>query len=157
MNSADFIGVCLTAPQLRYSQGNQTPIAEFVVAVPNPKKDEPPCQFPVVTYGKTAEVVNQHVKPGMELKLQGRVQIDKVEHEDGTKDSVASIQARYINSLQTIFDATTAMAKTEPAAAPQPTPVAPPAPAPVAAGSVAPPVGSSAANPADPNYDSIPF
>lgn len=154
MNSADFIGVCLTAPQLRYSQNNQTPIAEFVVAVPSPKKDDPPCQFPVVTYGKTAEAVNQHVKPGMELKLQGRVQIDKVEHPDGTKDSVATIQARFVNSLQTIFDATTALASTPPAPAPTaPAPAPTPAPAGVGAAGYETPTAPGGG----PSLDEIPF
>ena len=145
MNNGDFIGLVLTDPATRFTD-NQTPIAEFMVAIPSVKTDDPPGRFTVVSKGKLAEAVQQNVKTGMSLKIQGRIRIDTVDNPAGYKEKVATIQAARINSLKAIADATSNLASVRPAQQQAPAPVAPPAPSPA-------PVAQGQAT----NYDEIPF
>lgn len=145
MNNGDFIGLALTDPATRFTD-NQTPVAEFMVAIPSTKTDDPPGRFTVFCYGRLAEAVQQNVKAGLSLKIQGRIRIDTVDNPAGYKEKVATIQAGRINSLKVIADATSKLVSGSPAQQQAPAPVAPPAPSPA-------PVAQGQAT----NYDDIPF
>ncbi len=66
---------------------NQTPVAEFGMAMNRKFKDkEETCFVDVCAYGKTAETLNQYMKKGMPLHVEGRLHYSQWE-KDGQKRS----------------------------------------------------------------------
>jgi single-stranded DNA-binding protein len=65
----------LEAPQVRYTQDNQTPVAEMVVRFDGLRPDDPPGQLKVVGWGNLAQDLQNRIQPGQRLVLEGRMRI----------------------------------------------------------------------------------
>jgi single-stranded DNA-binding protein len=76
----------LEAPQLRYTQDNQTPVAEMVVQVEGLRPDDPPGQLKVVGWGNLAQDLQNRVQPGQRLVIEGRLRISTLTRQDGMKE-----------------------------------------------------------------------
>jgi single-stranded DNA-binding protein len=151
----------LEAPQVRYTQDNQTPVAEMLVQIEGLRPDDPPGQLKVVGWGNLAQDLQNRVQPGQRMVLEGRLRMSTVSRQDGVKEKRAEFTLARLHPLGT-------PASLAPAAAPVPVPpspqparraAAPPA-APTAQPAVAPPQPSWNASPLVPDLpddDDIPF
>ena len=134
----------LEAPQVRYTQDNQTPVAEMAVQIDGLRPDDPPGQIKVVGWGSLAQDLQGRVQVGQRLVLEGRLRMNTVTRQDGVKEKRAEFTLSRLHPLMAgagaaPASAPAAMAAPAPrSAAPAPTRVAAraAAPAPVAAAEV---------------------
>ena len=79
----------LEAPTLRYTQDNQTPIAEMAVRFDGLRPDDPPGQLKVVGWGNLAQDLQNRVQVGQMLIIEGRLRMNTVPRQDGMKEKRA--------------------------------------------------------------------
>ena len=96
MNSVVLIGRLARDPELRYTPSTNTPITQITVAVDRPTQQgqERQADFIRVTvFGRQAETVNQFLRKGRQVAVQGRIQTGSYKNRDGqtvyTTDVVA--------------------------------------------------------------------
>lgn len=146
----------LEAPQVRYTQDNQTPIAEMLVQVEGLRPDDPPGQLKVVGWGNLAQDLQNRVQPGQRLVLEGRLRMNTVTRNDGIKEKRAEFT---LSRLHPLGGGGLPAAAAAPAAAPRQAAAAPRAAAAPAA--AAPPLPTWNASPLVPDLpegdDDIPF
>ncbi|WP_114991599.1 single-stranded DNA-binding protein [Synechococcus sp. UW179A] len=118
----------LQAPTLRYTQDNQTPIAEMEVGFDALRPDDPRGQLKVVGWGNLAQDLQNRVQVGQRLLIEGRLRMNTVPRQDGTKEKRAEFTLARLHPL-TAGAGATAQAqpvaavpakRTEAAAAPAP-------------------------------------
>ena len=153
----------LEAPQVRYTQDNQTPVAEMAVQFDGLRPDDPAGQLKVVGWGSLAQDLQNRVQVGQRLLVEGRLRMNTVTRQDGVKEKRAEFT---LSRLHPMAGATDGVGSTPPAPAPAPRSAAPrpvsaaaAAPAPVAAAAPQPPAWN--ASPLVPDLpegeDEIPF
>ena len=76
-------------PIVRFTQDNKTPIAETVVEFDSLRADDPPCVIKVVGWGKLAEELQNTVQINSKLVIEGRLRMNTVSRQDGTKEKRA--------------------------------------------------------------------
>ena len=151
----------LEAPQLRYTQDNQTPVAEMAVQLDGLRPDDPPGQLKVVGWGSLAQDLQNRVQVGQRLVLEGRLRMNTVTRQDGVKEKRAELTLARLHPLPGGGSGATTMAPPAPA----PARAAAPAPArraaPAAAAAPAPEPATWNASPLVPDLpdgdDEIPF
>ena len=79
----------LEAPQVRYTQDNQTPVAEMTVRFEGLRLEDPAGQIKVVGWGSLAQDLQNRVEPGQRLLLEGRLRMNTVTRPDGVKEKRA--------------------------------------------------------------------
>ena len=79
----------LEAPQIRYTQDNQTPVAEMAVRFDGLRPDDPQGQIRVVGWGSLAQDLQNRVQVGQRLVLEGRLRMNTVSRPDGVKEKRA--------------------------------------------------------------------
>ena len=79
----------LEVPEVRYTQDNQTPVAEMAVQVDGLRPDDPPGQLKVVGWGNLAQDLQNRVQVGQRLVLEGRLRMSTVARKDGLKEKRA--------------------------------------------------------------------
>ncbi len=79
----------LQAPTLRYTQDNQTPIAEMDVSFDALRPDDPKGVLKVVGWGNLAQDLQNRVQVGQRLLIEGRLRMNTVPRQDGTKEKRA--------------------------------------------------------------------
>ena len=79
----------LEAPQVRYTQDNQTPVAEMAVQFDGLRPDDPPGQLKVVGWGSLAQELQNRVQVGQRLMVEGRLRMNTVTRQDGVKEKRA--------------------------------------------------------------------
>jgi single-stranded DNA-binding protein len=157
----------LEAPQVRYTQDNQTPVAEMAVQIDGLRPDDPPGQLKVVGWGNLAQELQNRVQVGQRLMLEGRLRMNTVTRQDGVKEKRAEFTLARLHGMgpgATSSPAVNPAAATAPApqrrapaAAPPSTP-APANPAPAAPAGAQPPTwNTSPLVPDLPDDDDIPF
>ena len=97
MNSVVIIGRVCADPEIRWGQGNE-PVAfgNYTLAVDRPaaKGKEPITDFIYVkVVGKTAEFAEKYLRKGMKIAIEGRLQVDRYEDNNGNKRSTTYVQA----------------------------------------------------------------
>ncbi len=91
-NKIILMGNLTRDPQLSYLP-SQTPVCEIGLAVnhrwrtPDGQQREDVCFIDCRSYGKQAEVLNQYMRKGQPLLVEGRLQLDQWESQDGQKKS----------------------------------------------------------------------
>jgi single-stranded DNA-binding protein len=123
----------LEAPQVRYTQDNQTPVAEMAVQMDGLRPDDPPGQLKVVGWGNLAQDLQNRVQVGQRLVVEGRLRMNTVTRQDGVKEKRAEFTLARLHAL----GAATAPGSATPGPASQPRPAAP-APVRAAAPAAAP-------------------
>jgi single-strand DNA-binding protein len=129
----------LEAPQVRYTQDNQTPVAEMVARFDGLRPEDPPGQIKVVGWGNLALDLQNRVQVGQRWVLEGRMRMNTVTRQDGVKEKRAELTLARLHPLatptgspsqipaptaQAVVPARKAAVKTAPAAA-APPPAAP--------------------------------
>ena len=89
MNHCLLEAIVKVAPTLRYTQDNQTPIAEMEVAIAGLRAEDPPGPLKVVGWGNLAQELQSRVQVGQKLILEGRLRMNTVPKQDGTKEKKA--------------------------------------------------------------------
>ena len=144
----------LQAPTLRYTQDNQTPIAEMEVGFDALRADDPRGQLKVVGWGNLAQELQNRVQVGQRLVIEGRLRMNTVPRQDGTKEKRAEFT---LARLHAVGGASAAPAP-QPQGQSAPTPQAPPAAASAPAAAPAPePAAQWNSAPLVPDTDDIPF
>ena len=77
------------APTVRFTQDNKTPLAEIEVEFESLRADDPPCALKVVGWGKLAEELQNTVQVNSKLVIEGRLRMNTVPRQDGTKEKQA--------------------------------------------------------------------
>lgn len=151
----------LEAPQVRYTQDNQTPVAEMAVQIEGLRPDDPPGQLKVVGWGNLAQDLQNRVQVGQRLVLEGRLRMNTVTRQDGVKEKRAEFTLARLHPLSPGAAVPQAQSQA-PVAAPQPAPrpaAGPPTPAPRRAPAPAPsrPASVAPAEAAAPVWDTSPL
>ncbi|MFM7653521.1 MAG: single-stranded DNA-binding protein [Vulcanococcus sp.] len=89
----------LEAPQLRYTQDNQTPVAEMAVQLDGLRPDDPPGQLKVVGWGNLAQDLQNRVQVGQRLVIEGRLRMNTVTRQDGVKEKRAELTLARLHAL----------------------------------------------------------
>lgn len=152
----------LEAPQVRYTQDNQTPVAEMLVQIDGLRPDDPPGQLKVVGWGNLAQDLQNRVQPGQRLVLEGRLRMTTVSRQDGVKEKRAELTLARLHPLGTAVGGTAPSPGPAPAtAAAAPAARRSPAPAPQSRAAAPPPPqpawNASPLVPDLPDDDDIPF
>ena len=77
------------APTVRFTQDNKTPLAEIEVEFDSLRADDPPSALKVVGWGKLAEELQNTVQVNSKLIIEGRLRMNTVPRQDGTKEKRA--------------------------------------------------------------------
>lgn len=132
----------LEAPQVRYTQDNQTPVAEMTVRLDGLRPDDPPGQLKVVGWGNLAQDLQNRVQVGQRLMIEGRLRMNTVTRQDGVKEKRAEFTLSRLHPLGAA------------AAAPVP---APPMGAPAPAGNAPRAAAAPVAPAAEPAWNASPL
>ena len=89
----------LEAPQVRYTQDNQTPVAEMAVQIEGLRPDDPPSQLKVVGWGNLAQELQNRVQVGQRLMLEGRLRMNTVTRQDGVKEKRAEFTLARLHGM----------------------------------------------------------
>ncbi|MEA5392053.1 single-stranded DNA-binding protein [Cyanobium gracile UHCC 0139] len=89
----------LEAPQVRYTQDNQTPVAEMAVQIEGLRPDDPPGQLKVVGWGNLAQDLQNRVQVGQRCVLEGRLRMNTVTRQDGVKEKRAEFTLARLHPL----------------------------------------------------------
>ncbi|MCP9838407.1 single-stranded DNA-binding protein [Cyanobium sp. N.Huapi 1H5] len=157
----------LEAPQVRYTQDNQTPVAEMAVQIEGLRPDDPPGQLKVVGWGNLAQDLQNRVQVGQRFVLEGRLRMNTVTRQDGVKEKRAEFTLARLHPLSPGSGSGSGVA---PAPAPAPARSPAPLPTPRPAGGAATPAprrapapapsrsaGAAPAEPAAPVWDTSPL
>ena len=77
------------APTVRFTQDNKTPLAEIEAEFDSLRADAPPSTIKVVGWGKLAEELQNTVQVNSKLVIEGRLRMNTVPRQDGTKEKQA--------------------------------------------------------------------
>ena len=77
------------APTVRFTQDNKTPLAEIEAEFESLRADDPPSTIKVVGWGKLAEELQNTVQVNTKLVIEGRLRMNSVSRQDGTKEKRA--------------------------------------------------------------------
>lgn len=105
INKATLVGNVGADPEVKYLQ-NGTAVANFSVATTDKWKDKDSGEIQsatewhrIVCFNRTAEVVGEYVKKGMQVYVEGKIQHRSWEKEDGTKAYITEIKAPIVKFL----------------------------------------------------------
>ena len=155
MNHCMLMAEIISAPQLRYTQDNQTAIAEMTVAFPGLRAEDAAQRLKVIGWGNLAQEIQEQYQTGDRVLLEGRLSINTVDRPEGFKEKQAEMTVQRVHRLSDLSnlnipqptaapEVTSATAAAQPAATASPAaPAAQPAPAPKPEAEV--------------DYDDIPF
>jgi len=134
-NKVILIGNLTRDPQMSYLP-SQTPVVELGLAVnrrwrgQDGQQREDTCFIDCRAYGKTAETLNQYVRKGNPILLEGRLQYDTWEGKDGVKRSKHRVIVERFQFLPTGQGQAGRPAAAAPTAPAAPRPAGGPAPVP---------------------------
>lgn len=89
----------MEAPQIRYTQENQTPIAEMTVQIEGLRPDDPPSTLKVVGWGNLAQDLQNRVRAGQRVVLEGRMRMNSVPRPDGVREKKAELTLSRLHPL----------------------------------------------------------
>ena len=102
------------APTVRFTQDNKTPLAEVEVEFDSLRADDPPCAIKVVGWGKLAEELQNTVQINSKLVIEGRLRMNTVPRQDGTKEKQAEFTLSRIHPFSSRTTVSSIPSKTQP-------------------------------------------
>ena len=96
MNTVTLIGRVGQNPELRYTTGG-TPVSEISIAVDSGSDEAH--WIPVVAWGRTAEVLAEHVAKGRQVAVEGELRVHEWQPDQGPKRRDLKVHARRIDFL----------------------------------------------------------
>ena len=89
------------APTVRFTQDNKTPLAEIEAEFDSLRADAPPSIIKVIGWGKLAEELQNTVQVNSKLVIEGRLRMNSVPRQDGTKEKRAEFTLSRIHPFST--------------------------------------------------------
>ena len=142
----------IDAPTVRYTQDNQTPIAEMAVRFDALREGDPPGELKVVGWGNLAQELQNRVQTGQRLLIEGRLRMNTMPRGDGMKEKRAEFTLARLHPIGAASTGSSPAGRPPAPAAGRQAPAA--APTPVAK---EPEPASWNAAPLVPDTDDIPF
>ena len=102
MNNCILEVLVKTAPTVRFTQDNKTPIAEIEAQFESLRADDPPSTIKVVGWGKLAEELKTKVQINSKLIIEGRLRMNSIPRQDGTKEKRTEFTLSRIHPLSPI-------------------------------------------------------
>ena len=93
MNHCLIQAVINSAPQMRYTKDNKTPIAEMTVNFKGLRDEDPYRELKVLGWGTIAQEMVEELKEGQDIVVEGRLRMNSVTRQDGTKEKQAELTA----------------------------------------------------------------
>ena len=106
MNHCLIQAVVNSAPQMRYTKENKTPIAEMSVNFKGLRNEDPSRELKVLGWGTIAKEMVEEVKEGQNIVLEGRLRMNSVTRQDGTKEKQAELTASRIHQISPFGETT---------------------------------------------------
>ena len=100
------------APTVRFTQDNKTPLAEIEVEFDSLRADAPPSAIKVVGWGKLAEELQNTVQVNSKLVIEGRLRMNTVPRQDGTKEKRAEFTLSRIHPFSSSTAVSSTLSKT---------------------------------------------
>ncbi len=88
-----------SAPQMRYTKENQTPIAEMTVNFKGLRSEDPIRELKVLGWGSIAQEMIEELNEGQNIVLEGRLRMNTVTRKDGTKEKQPELTASRIHHI----------------------------------------------------------
>ena len=99
MNHCLIQAVVNSAPQMRYTKENQTPIAEMIVNFKGLRSEDPVRELKILGWGNIAQEMIDELKEGQNIVIEGRLRMNSVTRKDGTKEKQAELTAAKIHQI----------------------------------------------------------
>jgi len=99
MNHCFIQGVINSAPQMRYTKENQTPIAEMIINFRGLRSEDPTRELKILGWGNIAQEMVDNLKEGQNLVIEGRLKMNSVTRKDGTKEKQPELTASKIHQV----------------------------------------------------------
>ena len=99
MNHCLIQAVINSAPQMRYTKENQTPIAEMIVNFKGLRSEDPTRDLKIIGWGKIAQEMVDDLKEGQNIVIEGRLKMNSVTRKDGTKEKQPELTASKIHQI----------------------------------------------------------
>ena len=99
MNHCLIQAVINSAPQMRYTKENKTPIAEMMVNFKGLRDEDPSRELKVLGWGTIAQVMVGELKEGQSIVIEGRLRMNTVTRKDGTKEKQTELTASRIHHI----------------------------------------------------------
>ena len=87
------------APTVRFTQDNKTPLAEIEAEFDSLRVDDPPSTIKVIGWGKLADELQNTVQINSKLIIEGRLRMNSVSRQDGTKEKRAEFTLSKIHPI----------------------------------------------------------
>ena len=102
MNHCLIQAVINSAPQMRYTKENKTPIAEMTVNFKGLRDEDPSRELKVLGWGTIAQEMVEELKEGQNIVIEGRLRMNSVTRKDGTKEKQTELTASRIHQITTV-------------------------------------------------------
>ena len=99
MNHCLIQAVINSAPQMRYTKENKTPIAEMTVKFKGLRDEDPSRELKVLGWGTIAKEMVEELKEGQNIVVEGRLRMNTVTRKDGTKEKQTELTASRIHNI----------------------------------------------------------
>ncbi len=99
MNHCLIQAVINSAPQMRYTKENQTPIAEMIVNFKGLRSEDPARELKILGWGNIAQEMIEELKEGQNIVIEGRLRMNSVTRKDGTKEKQPELTASKIHQI----------------------------------------------------------
>ena len=99
MNHCLIQAVIKSAPQMRYTKENKTPIAEMIVNFKGLRDEDPLRELKVLGWGTIAQEMVDGLIEGQDIVLEGRLRMNSVTRQDGTKEKQSELTASKIHNI----------------------------------------------------------
>ncbi len=91
-----------SAPQMRYTKENQTPIAEMTVNFKGLRSEDPVRELKVLGWGAIAQEMIEELNEGQNIVVEGRLRMNTVTRKDGTKEKQPELTASRIHHISPV-------------------------------------------------------
>ena len=102
MNHCLIQAVINSAPQMRYTKENQTPIAEMIVYFKGLRSEDPTRELKILGWGNIAQEMIQELKEGQNIVIEGSLRMNTITRKDGTKEKQPELTASKIHQISTV-------------------------------------------------------
>ena len=99
MNHCLIQAVINSAPQMRYTKENNTPIAEMTISFKGLREEDPSRELKVLGWGTIAQEMVGELKEGQNIVVEGRLRMNSVTRKDGTKEKQTELTASRIHQI----------------------------------------------------------
>ena len=100
MNHCLIQAVINSAPQMRFTKENQTPIAEMIVNFKGLRSEDPTRDLKIIGWGNIAQEMVDELNEGQNIVIEGRLKMNSVTRKDGTKEKQPELTASKIHQIE---------------------------------------------------------